>query len=156
MPIAIQNLGIRFPVGYSPWYVYEAKVAIGQTFEYMDMLVPTAGIFSRPALADNQILLNGYCFALEELTTVSPNVEVIQVAVPGSLVPLVAGAEIQPEGLVTMVIGITTFPQKVGPATGTELAEGSALGRYRNQHTTAQDLRVSADNDIIYVLTGVL
>jgi len=153
MPVAISEAGIRFPVGYSPWYVYEATlVASPNTFAVMDVLTPAAGLFDKSESAGDITLLNGYVFALEAYFV---GMTSLQVAVPGSLVPLVAGAAIQPEGLVKIVIGADPFPQTVQAALVADFTAGQAIGRYRNQNTDAQNLRAAAADDIIYVLSGV-
>lgn len=154
MPVLIEDAGIRFPVGYSPWYVYEATLVDSpNTIEFMDLLIAnSSGEFDRSNSAGNENLAGGYCFALEVPVN---GQKVIQVAVPGSLVPLVAGETLQPEELVLMNVGNNPFPQTVRPAIGTNFAGGLILGRYRNQNTNAQNLRLAEDQDIIYVLSGV-
>lgn len=159
MPVAIENAGIRFPVGYSPWYVYEATVDKDEVLiEFMDLLVPVVGgVFKRPAVqvTAGEPVLTGYCFALEAKSEVTTEDQVIQVAVPGSLVPLIAGGVLRPESLVHMSIGADPFPQTLSVAIGADFAAGRIIGRYRNQNTNAQNLRDSAANDIVYVLTGL-
>jgi len=154
MPQAISDAGIRFPVGYSPWYVYEATlVASPNDIEFMDLLLADgSGTFDRPNTAVDLVLEGGYCFALE--VPVSGQT-VIQVAVPGSLVPLIAGEDLQPEELVKMNTGADPFPQTVEAVTALGFASGFVLGRYRNLNTNAQNLRTAVDGDIIYVLTGL-
>lgn len=157
MPVQVSDAGIRFPVGYSPWYVYEATIKIGETFEFMDLLLAdSAGQFVRPS-ADNPSLVGGYCFALEALDSASLTTTVIQVAVPGSLVPFVAGEGLQPEELV--ILGVNTGgddEQTAEAAIAADIGTGKVIGRYRNQNTNAQNLRLAADQDIIYLLSGVI
>jgi len=154
MPSEISDAGIRFPVGYSPWYVYEATIAASETFEFMDVLIPTSGVFSRLE-TDDAILASGYVFALEAIETAVATTTVIQVAVPGSLVPFIAGEDsVEPEELVKF--NFTGGKQSMVSASATDLAAGRVMGRYRNQNTNAQNLRLADTDDIIYVLSGVI
>jgi len=156
MPVAVSDAGIRFPVGYSPWYVYEATLNAVQPvdIEFMDLLTAeSGGTFLRANIEGAAPLLGGYCFALEVPVE---GQTVIQVAVPGSLVPLIAGETLQPEELVLLDIDSTPFDQTVQAAIGTSFVGGFVLGRYRNQNTSAQTLRLAVADDIIYVLTGVV
>ncbi len=154
MPVQVSDAGIRFPVGYSPWYVYEATILAGETFETFDVLISdSAGKFISPPTDADVVLTGGYCFALESLDAALAVDTVIQVAVPGSLVPFVAGSGLQPEEL----IKITTSSglQTANAAVGADFAAGEVVGRYRNQNTNAQNLRLAVDQDIIYILSGL-
>jgi len=112
MPVAIETAGIRFPVGYSPWYVYEATISdplLAEDIEFMDLLIPTTGtgVFTRPVISADEVVSTGYCFALEKVQVDIAEAKVIQVAVPGSLVPLVSGStSIRP----TMVNWLVVVP----------------------------------------------
>ena len=152
MPELVSDAGIRFPVGYSPWYVYEAIVDAGETFPFMDVLVPSGGTFTRLE-TDDASLAAGYVFALEAIPTALAVPTTIQVAVPGSLVPFVAGGVIEPEGLIKFNFAASI--QTVVAAVIGDITLGRIMGRYRNQNTNAQNLRVTADEDIIYILSGV-
>lgn len=157
MPVQVEDAAIRFPVGYSPWYVYEATILAGETFEFIDLLLANAaGKFVRPS-SNNPVLLGGYCFALESLDIALAVDTVIQVAVPGSLVPFVAGETLQPEELI--VLGVDTGSddeQTAEAAVAADIGTGKVIGRYRNQNTNAQNLRLAEDQDIIYILSGVI
>ena len=79
----------------------------------------------------------------------------VQVAVPGSVFPAIGGSTaLQPEELVKLesVAGA----QAIIPAVAADFALGTVLGRFRNHHFNNEILRITALNDIINVLSGVL
>lgn len=151
MPSELIDASVRFPVTYAPWYVYTATlVGSPAAYEYGDMLFPASGLWDK-AVTSPQVLDVGYAFALEEFTTGDTTV---QVAVPGSAVPLIAAASIEPTQLVQMNAG--TDPQQVIPALAAQITGGFILGRLRNHHENHQTLRETAALDIVVVLTAVI
>lgn len=155
MPVALTDNSVRFPTGFAPWYVYKATlVASPNTFEYGDVLLADAsGTFDLDVSVGpgDLNLVGGYAMALEPFVT---GMTEVQVAVPGSVFPAVAGTtSIQPEELVKIssALGVQT----IIPASNADFAGGESLGRYRNQHFNNEILVLTATDDIINVLTGV-
>lgn len=152
MPQALLDASVRFPVAYAPWYVYKATLVGSPTaFEYGDALFPdAAGLFDR--IETNEAVLDiGYAFALEPFVV---GMTEVTVAVPGSAIPFIASAVIRPEQLV--MLGFAATQQSVIPALAANIPEGKILGRFRNFHITHNILRVTAADDIVVVLTGVI
>lgn len=143
---------VRFPSGYAPWYVYTASLVNSRTaaFTYLDMLIPNgSGLFDNVA-ASSTSLATGYAFALEADDGV---ITTVQVAMPGSIVPMVAkDTTLLPGCLVKM--SVTSTVQTIVLAAAADLAAGYVVGRYRNQHADHEELRQTAANDIVVVLTG--
>jgi len=149
MPSELEGV-VRFPVVYQPWYVYLAQlVGSPASYEFFDILFPASGLFDR-AVTNDQIFITGYAIALEKFTTGDTEV---QVAVPGSAIPFLAGGVIEPGSLVKMQFAASK--QKVLAATAANFAAGLVLGRYSNQVTDHENLRVSADLDIVVIRTGI-
>lgn len=156
MPTELLDASVRFPVAYQPWYVYRATLKSGfLAFEYGDMLVPEnisgAGVWDR-AQQDEGVITTGYGFALEDGSDV--NLTTVDIAVAGSAVPLIAESSILPTSLVS--IDASTTDQRVTVGTAVLLAAGKVIGRYRNSHEDHQNLRITATDDIVVVLTGVI
>ncbi len=98
MPVALTDNSVRFPTGFAPWYVYKATlVASPAAFEYGDLLFPSSGAFDKFTDLAALILNTGYVMALEPFVV---GMTEVQVAVPGSVLPCIAGGVIQPEALV--------------------------------------------------------
>ena len=155
MPTALLDASVRFPTVYAPWYVYDATlVGAPAAYQYGDMLFPNAaGLWDR-AVTDEQVLDVGYAFALEAFKTGDITV---QVAVPGSAIPFIAEAFISPTQLVKFGFGILAAgEQSVKAALAADITLGNVLGRLRNHHETHSNLRTTAANDIVVVLTGVI
>jgi hypothetical protein len=152
MPSELIANSVRFPVTYAPWYVYTATLDASPTaFEYGDMLVPdAAGTWDKNG-ADEADLSLGYAFALENFAVGDTTVDV---AVPGSAVPLLAEASIRPTSLVSF--DGSTDPQRVTVGSATLLAAGKVLGRLRNHHADHNNLRLTVLNDIVVILTGAI
>lgn len=141
---------VRFPVVYQPWYVYLATlVGSPASYEFFDILFPAAGLFDR-AVTNDQIFITGYAIALEKFTTGDLTV---QVAVPGSAIPFLAGGVIEPGSLVKMEFAASK--QKVLAASAADLAAGLVLGRMSNHVEDHENLRVAADLDIVVLRTGI-
>ena len=151
MPVLLNNQ--LFPVGYSPWYVYRAELVSSPTaFDKFDFLVPTAGKFNRAAT--DAVVTTGYVIALEQYVS---GMTTLQVAVPGSLVPSVAGAAIQPEALLKIDVNASsTIGMRLITASAADLAAGRVVGRMRNHSNNRISLRAAAANDLIHALTGVI
>jgi len=150
MPSELEGV-VRFPVVYQPWYVYLATlVGSPASYEFFDILFPAAGLFDR-AVTTSQVFITGYAIALEKFTTGDLTV---QVAVPGSAIPFLAGGVIEPGSLVKM--SFAASKQKAVAATAANLAAGIAIGRMSNHVEDHENLRVAADLDIIVIRTGVL
>ena len=155
MPTALIDASVRFPVAYAPWYVYNAPlIGTPTAFQYGDMLFPDAtGLFDR-AVTNDQVLDVGYAFALEAYAVGD---KTVQVAVPGSAIPFVAEAAIRPTQLVKLGFGVLAAgEQSAKPAVVADIALGTVLGRLRNHHANHQTLRITAANDIVVILTGVI
>jgi NO-binding membrane sensor protein with MHYT domain len=150
MPVLLDG-AVNFPVSYSPWYVYVAHlVASPASFTLMDLLFPDgSGNFDRD-VTDEDVLITGYCFALEAFQTGMTDV---QVAVPGSVVPFIADVSILPLSLVCL--HYTSSVQTVKACSAAQFAAGKCLGRLRCHNDSGQTLRITAANDIVLVATGV-
>lgn len=150
-PVLLDGV-VRMPVVYAPWFIYKATlVASPTTYTFMDLLLPdAAGAFDNTATTDED-LANGYAFALEAFTTGDTEV---QVAVPGSAIPFIAGGVIRPEGLVKLKVTATV--QEVVAAAAADLALALCLGRLSHHHADHETLRVTAANDVVVIRTGVL
>lgn len=156
MPVALTDNSVRFPTGFAPWYVYKATlVASPNAFEYGDILLADAsGTFDRDDTAGplDLNLVGGYAMALEPFVT---GMTEVQVAVPGSILPAIAGSTaIQPEELVK--ISSTAGAQTIIPAVAADIPLGDVFGRARNHHFNNEILRLTGTDDIINVLSGVL
>ena len=151
MPVLLEGV-VRFPSSYEPWYVYKATlVASPATYQFGDFLFPDAsGNFDR-IVTDNAVIDTGYVYALEKFTAGDTEV---QVAVPGSAVPFIAEGVIRPEQLVK--IGFAATVQSAAPALLADIALGNILGRMRNHHEDHELLRVSAANDVVIIMTGLI
>lgn len=149
MPVLLEGV-VRFPSSYEPWYVYEATLIGSPTaFEFGDLLFPDAsGDFDRIE-TDNAVVVTGYVYALEKFVT---GMTKLQVAVPGSAFPFIAEGVILPTSLV--MIGFAATVQSAAVANAAALAAGKVIGRMRNHHEDHENLRVSAANDVIIVLSG--
>ncbi len=154
MPVALTDNSVRFPTGFAPWYVYKVTlVASPASFEYGDVLLADgSGTFDKAGDAAAVVLTGGYAFALEPFVTGATQV---QVAVPGSVFPAIAGSTtLQPEELIKLesVAGA----QAIIPAVAADYAAGTVMGRFRNHHFNNEILRLTATDDIINVLTGIV
>jgi hypothetical protein len=140
------------PVVYQPWFIYKVSlVASPTTYEFLDILVPDAsGNFDRLE-TDDAVVDTGYAFALEKFTTGDTEV---QVAIPGSAVPFIAGGVIRPTGGVKFNFAATE--QTVVAAAAADLAAGRWLGRLSHHHEDHELLRVTAADDVVVVRTGVV
>jgi len=151
MPVLLEG-AVRFPTSYEPWYVYQATlVAVPTAYEVLDVLIPDAsGNFDRLE-ANDEPVDEGYVFALEKFTTGDTSV---QVAVPGSAVPIIVGAGVRPTQLVKFAFngGIQSFVA----ASAMDIPLGKVFGRLRNHHEDHETLRVTVANDIGILLTGVI
>lgn len=152
MPAALVG-AVRFPSVYQPWYVYVASLVTTRTaaFTYGDLLIPnSSGLFDNVA-ASSTSLATGYAFALDADDGVMTTV---QVAMPGSAMPMVAkDTTILPGCLVKL--SVTSTVQTIVLAAATDLAAGYVVGRYRCHHQDHEELRESAASDIIVVNTGL-
>lgn len=150
-PVLLEGV-VRMPVVYQPWFIYKATLVASPTaYQFLDLLLPDAtGAFDNTAVTD-QDLANGYAFALEKFTTGDTEV---QVAIPGSAVPFIAGGVIRPEGLVKLAVAAGV--QSVVAAAAADLALALCLGRLSHHHGNHEQLRVTAANDVVVIRTGVL
>jgi len=149
MPVLLEG-AVRFPTSYEPWYVYKVTlVGSPASFEYLDMLFPSAGLWDRN-VTDDDVIDTGYAFALEKFVT---GMTEVQVAVPGSAVPFIADGVIEPTQLVKFAFAATVQTMAAGLAA--DLAAGKVVGRLRNHHEDHELLRVTAANDIIVIMTGL-
>lgn len=155
MPVALTDNAVRFPTGFAPWYVYKATlVASPNIFEYGDVLLADAsGTFDKDLTAGplDLDLSGGYAFALEPFEI---GMTEVQVAVPGSVFPAIAEANLQPESLV--VVSSTAGTQTIAQGVISDIPLGTILGRFRNHHFNNEILRLPVTDDIINVLTGVI
>lgn len=151
MPVLLDG-AVRFPTSYEPWYVYKAiLVASPTTYQYLDVLVPdAAGNFDRLETND-AVVDTGYVFALEKFNTGDTEV---QVAVPGSAIPIIIGASVRPTQLVKFAFAATV--QSFVAALAADIPLGKVFGRLRNHHEDHETLRVTVANDIGILLTGVI
>ena len=149
MPSLLEGV-VRMPVAYEPWYIYKVQlVGAPASYEFMDILFPdAAGKFDR-AVTNDQVFDVGYAIALEKFTTGDTEV---QVAVPGSAIPFIAGGVIRPTQLVKFAFAASK--QTAVAALAVDLAAGKVLGRLRNHHEDHENLIVSANGDVIIILTG--
>lgn len=149
MPVLLEGV-VRFPSSYEPWYVYEATLIGSPTaYEFGDLLFPdSAGLFDRIE-TDEALIFTGYVYALEKFTTGDTTV---QVAVPGSAIPFIANGVIRPTALVKIGFGATV--QSALEAVAADIGTGKILGRMRNHHEDHENLRVTAANDVIVILSG--
>lgn len=151
MPVLLTG-AVRFPTSYEPWYVYKATlVAVPTAYFFLDVLVPdAAGNFDRLETND-AVVDTGYVFALEAFKTGDTEV---QVAVPGSAVPIVIGASVRPTQLIKFAFaaGVQSF---VG-ALAIDIPLGKVFGRMRNHHEDHETLRVTIANETGIALTGVI
>lgn len=140
----------RFPSTYSPWYIFLADLqATPGSFTYLDMLIPnSSGLFALETTTDD-VLTTGYAFALEAYDGVMTQV---QVAVPGSVVPMIADNTLRPCCLVKFVYASSA--QNVTIAAAADLAAGKVIGRYMCHYLNHEELVVTATSDPILVLTG--
>ena len=143
---------LRYPVQYSPWYIYTATlVASPAAFTYLDQLFPDAsGNFDRQVTTD-AVVTTGYAFALEAQATLTTS-GICQVVVPGSAVPMIADNSLRPCCLVKGVFGGGV--QTITIAAAADLAAGKVLGRFLHHHIDHENIRITATNDIVIVLTG--
>lgn len=156
MPASLADL--QFPVGYGPWYTYKAepKAAVTLAWTKYDVLDFDGGKVHGHAVATNIPLIDGYAIALEKYKV---GKKLYQVAMPGSLIPMEAGEEIQPGELVKAEIATTTPAGRdtlAHPAVVADIAAGRVLGRMRCHYRNKSLLRDAADANIILVQTGVL
>jgi len=151
MPVLLEG-AVRFPTSYEPWYVYKATlVTVPTAYEVLDVLVPDAsGNFDRLETND-AVIDTGYVFALEKFTTGDTEV---QVAVPGSAVPIIIGASVRPTQLIKFAFaaGVQSFVA----ALAVDIGAGKVFGRLRNHHEDHETLRVTAANDVGIALTGII
>jgi hypothetical protein len=150
LPTELEGV-VRMPVVYEPWYVYKVTlVASPASFEFFDLLFPDAsGLFDRN-VTDDDVLDNGYCFALEKFVT---GMTEVQVAAPGSAVPMIASGVIQPFGLVKF--NFAAGDQSCVEALAADLAAGKVIGRLSNHHKDHENIRVTAANDVVIIRTGL-
>jgi len=150
LPTELEGV-VRMPVVYEPWYVYKVQlVASPASYEFFDMLFPDAsGNFDRE-VTDDKVLDQGYCFALEKFTTGDTEV---QVAAPGSAVPMIASGVIRPFGLVKF--NFAAGDQSCVECLAADLAAGRCIGRLSNHHEDHENIRVTAANDVVIIRTGL-
>ena len=151
MPVLLEG-AVRFPTSYEPWYVYQATlVAVPTTYQFLDVLVTdSAGAFDRLETND-AVVDTGYVFALEKFTTGDTTV---QVAVPGSAVPIVIGASVRPTQLIKFAFAADV--QSFVGALAADIPLGRVFGRLRNHHEDHETLRVTVANDVGIALTGII
>ena len=151
MPVLLDG-AVRFPTSYEPWYVYQATlVAAPTTYFFLDVLVPdSAGDFDRLETND-AVVDTGYVFALEAFKTGDTSV---QVAVPGSAVPIIIGASVRPTQLVKFAFAASV--QSFVAALAADIPLGKVFGRFRNHHEDHETLRVTVANDVGILLTGLI
>jgi len=149
-PVLLEGV-VRFPVVFEPWFVYEATlVASPATYQIFDMLeTDAAGTFDRNVTTDD-VLDVGFCFALEKFVTGDLTV---QVAIPGSAIPFIAGGVIRPLQLVKFAFAATV--QTCVAALAADLAAGKVMGRLSHHHEDHQNLRVTANGDVVIIRTGL-
>lgn len=149
MPALLDGV-MTFPQGYGPWYVYTVSlVASPASFQIYDLLFPDAsGNFDRD-VTDDDVLVNGYAFALAKFAT---GMTTVPVVVVGSLVPMIADNTLRPCCMVKLNYASST--QTATIASAADFAAGKVIGRFRNHFNYSNTLRVTAANDIIMVLTG--
>ena len=143
---------VRYPPAYEPWYIYKAQlVAAPASYEFMDILFPdSSGKFDR-LVTNDAVVDTGYALALEKFTTGDTEV---QVAVPGSLFPFIAGGVIRPTQLVKFAFAASK--QTMVAALAVDIPLGKVFGRLRNHHEDHENLIVSANGDPVIILTGVI
>jgi len=151
MPVLLDG-AVRFPTSYEPWYVYKATLVAAPTaYFFLDVLVPdAAGNFDRLETND-AVVDTGYVFALEAFKTGDTEV---QVAVPGSAVPIVIGASVRPTQLIKFAFaaGVQSFVA----ALAVDIGNGKVFGRMRNHHEDHETLRVTIANETGILLSGVI
>jgi len=154
MPVALTDNSVRFPTGFAPWYVYKVTLVVSPNpFEYGDILLAdVSGTFDKDIASTADLdLSGGYAFALEPFVI---GMTEVQVAVPGSVFPAIAEANLQPESLV--VLNSQSGVQTIAQGVVADIALGTILGRFRNHHFNNEVLRLPVADDIINVLTGVI
>ena len=143
---------VRFPSGYAPWYVYTATLnKTPGTITYLDMLSnsPGDGTWIVNVTTDS-VLTTGYCFALEVPIAGQTT---IQVAVPGSIIPMNGDDTLLPCCLVKFVYG--SGVQSITLAAATDLAAGKVIGRFRNIYMNGRILAIPVvGTDVCIILTG--
>ena len=141
-----------FPIGYEPWYVFEATLADdATTFDKFDILVPTLGVYNRAAT--DAVLTTGFVVALENWTKGG---QTLAVATVGSLVPGVLGGTTTPGCLLKIQITSATIGMRFIQASAGDLVAGKVVGRLRNHREDHKSLKAGAANDIVAIQTGVL
>lgn len=150
MPTELEGV-VRMPVVFEPWYIYEATlVAAPASFEFFDLLFPDGtGKFDRN-VTDDDVLTVGYAFALEKFVT---GMLTVQVAIPGSAVPMIASGVVLPCGLVKL--NFAGGDQSCVAAIAADLAAGKVIGRLSNHHADHQNLRVTAADDVVIIRSGL-
>jgi hypothetical protein len=149
MPVLLEGV-VNFPMKYAPWYIYEATLQSSPgEFTLLDILVPNdAGEFALLTSTD-AVLTAGYAFALEAYDGVMTTVDV---AVPGSIVPMISDDTIYPTGMVKFVYASSA--QSITAADATDFAAGKVIGRGLNIYGNASQLQLSKASGILNVLTG--
>ena len=146
---------LRYPIQYYPFYIRTATlVASPASFIYLDMLFPNASGLYNQVQTTNFVVTVGYAFALETFANMPAGQTVVQVAMPGSHMAFIADNTLLPGCIVKMVWNGTT--QNVTLAAASDIGSGFVIGRYIAEFVDDENLRITATNDVIIVLTGVL
>ena len=152
MPSALNNQ--HFPVQYEPWKVVRAAVK-DENFDKYDLLIwnATNNNYERAVTNEQVLISDGYVFAAEQKKS-GDGISEIQVILPGSVVPFVAGALLEPGSSVILEYN-SSDGQKAIPNTVAKAAAGKTLGRFIGLYTNHVELREAADNDVILLWSGV-
>ena len=156
MPSTLKNM--QFPKVYEPWFVYDATVSRTRKIERYDVLVADAatGRFVTPQATGDVDLSDGYVVALEEVAQGS-GTQVIQVAMPGSVIPAVTGAANAKPGMAVKPHRDATHGTVMMEASAADIAAGRCIGRIRTQIATHNLVGlVAAIRTPILVQTGLV
>ncbi len=166
MPAKLVNQ--QFPIVYGPWYVYEVALKPTRKVYKYDIIIPTSGagadnsVFVHPNAnpAQDVQLENGYLISLDTVEAGSADVK-IQAAVPGTVIPAVAGDETG--GLAPgMPVKAHYLDANTGivmlKAESADIVAHRMIGRMRTVGLTTNNLEKTSANgkDIIMVHTGVM
>ena len=154
MPTLLQGV-LRYPVSYYPFFIRTATlISTPAAFTYLDMLFPNAsGQFDRQ-VTTNAVLVGGYAFALEQQVNLASGQTVVQVVMPGSVIPMISDNTLTPGCLVIFVFA--GGAQNVTIATAANLAAGLVIGRYIGSFVDTDNFRLSATSDIVLILSGAV
>ena len=156
MPALLNNE--LFPLGYEPWYVYNATINAVRKIDKFDVLVAdgTTGRFVQNSAAGDLDLTDGYVIALEQRDAGTATGR-MQVLLPGSLTPAITHSANTKPAIPVKATRDATHGVLVQEASAADIAAGRCIGRLRGPLEDYLNIRTtSAARSLVAVQTGLI